>query len=107
MLDAPADAPMELGDYFRILRRRAWVVVVVTMLAVGAAVAWSSTRHETYAASGEIVVAQGNGEVDVATQAKIIQSQAVRKFALAKATVGRRRSGHAGRRERRHQHRGR
>ncbi|MDQ1430700.1 MAG: hypothetical protein QOF40_1302, partial [Actinomycetota bacterium] len=35
MFEAPATAPMEFGDYLRILRRRAWVVVVATALAVG------------------------------------------------------------------------
>ena len=43
MFEAPTVAPMEFGEYLGILRRRAWVIVVVTVLVVGAALAWSST----------------------------------------------------------------
>jgi len=75
---------MELGDYLRILRRRAWVIVVVTVLAVGLAVAWSKTTDKTYSASGEVVVAQGTGEVDVTTQAKILESAVVYELAVKK-----------------------
>ena len=46
MFEAPATAPMEFGDYLRILRRRAWVVVVVTVLGVGISYAWYSTQGE-------------------------------------------------------------
>src|SRR5438093_12222340 len=84
MFEAPANAPMELGDYLRILRRRAWVIVVVIVLAVGLAVAWSKTTDKTYTASGEVVVAQGNGEVDVTTQAKILESAVVYQLAVKK-----------------------
>jgi non-specific protein-tyrosine kinase len=84
MFEAPATAPMEFGDYLGILRRRAWVVVVVTALAVGLAYAWYSTRDKTYTARGEVVVRQGTGEVDVATQAKIIESAVVYQLAQRK-----------------------
>ena len=84
MVEAPTHAPMGLGDYLRILRRRAWVIVVVTALAVGVAIAWSSKQDKTFTASGEVVVAQGTGEVDTATQAKIMESQVVHQLALQK-----------------------
>ncbi len=81
MFEAPATAPMEFGDYLQILRRRAWVVVVVTVLAVGISYAWYSTKDKTYTASGEVVVRQGTGEVDVVTQAKIMESAVVYQLA--------------------------
>jgi non-specific protein-tyrosine kinase len=84
MFEAPATAPMEFGDYLRILRRRAWVIVVAIALAVGIAVAWYSTHDKTYSASSQVVVKQGAGEVDVETQAKIIESGAVYELALKK-----------------------
>ena len=82
MFEAPTTAPMEIRDYLQILRRRAWVVVVVTLLTVGVAFAWSSARDETYTAAGEIVVGAGGDETDIATQARIVQSQAVHVLAL-------------------------
>jgi succinoglycan biosynthesis transport protein ExoP len=90
MFEAPATAPMELGDYLRILRRRAWVVVVVTLLAMGVAVGWYEANSKTYTATGEVVVKQGTGEVDVVTQAKIIESAVVYQLAQKKvpAAVG-------------------
>lgn len=84
MLEAPATAPMEFGDYLGILRRRAWVVVLVTVLGVGLAYAWYSTKDKTYTASGEVVVRQGASEVDVVTQAKIMESAVVYQLAQKK-----------------------
>jgi succinoglycan biosynthesis transport protein ExoP len=84
MSEAPTNAPMELADYLRILRRRAWVVIVVTALAVGIAVAWYSSRAATYTATGEVVVKQGTGEVDVVTQAQIMESSVVYQIAQKK-----------------------
>jgi tyrosine-protein kinase len=83
MFEPPATAPMELRDYFGILRRRAWVIIAVTAVVVGAAAAWSFTRPNEYTASGTLVVSSsgGNGG-DVASQAGIIQSQAVHRLAL-------------------------
>jgi polysaccharide biosynthesis transport protein len=90
MFEAPANAPMDFGDYLRVLRRRAWVVVVVTLLAVGLAYGWYSAHDKTYTATGEVVVQQGTGEVDVVTQAKIIESSVVYQLAQKQvaASVG-------------------
>src|SRR5262249_12934855 len=84
MVEAPTHAPMGLGDYLRVLRRRAWVIIAVPAVAVGVALAWWSKQDKTYSASGEVVVAQGAGQVDTATQAKIMESQAVHQLALQK-----------------------
>ena len=82
MFEVPAQAPVDLGEYLRILRRRAWVVVVVTVLAVAAAYAWATTRDKTYTAVGQIVVAQTTEKGVVATQSQVVQSDAVHGEAL-------------------------
>jgi capsular exopolysaccharide synthesis family protein len=82
MLEVPAQAPVDLVEYLRILRRRAWVVAVVTALTVGAAYAWASTRDRVYTATGEIVVAQTTANGQVATQNEVVQSDAVHRQAL-------------------------
>jgi non-specific protein-tyrosine kinase len=82
MFDAPATAPMELRDYLGILRRRAWVIILVTVIVVGAAAAWSFSRPNEYKASGTLVVsASGGNSGDVVNQANTIQSQAVQALA--------------------------
>jgi non-specific protein-tyrosine kinase len=83
MLEAPATAPMELRDYLAILRRRAWVILLVTAVVVGVAAAWSFSKANEYKASGTLVFdSTGDTTVDTANQAGIIQSQAVHSLAL-------------------------
>ncbi len=82
MFEVPAQAPVDLGGYLRILRRRAWVIVVVTVLAVAAAYAWAATRDKSYTAVGQIVVAQTTEKGVVATQNQVVQSDAVHRQAL-------------------------
>src|SRR6476469_2282863 len=82
MAEASATAAMELRDYLGILRRRAWVIILVTVIVVGAAAAWSFTRPNEYKASGTLVVpSSGGNSGDVGNQADIIQSQAVHALA--------------------------
>lgn len=81
MFEVPAQAP-DLGEYLRILRRRAWVVAVVTVLAVAAAYAWAATRDKIYTATGQIVVAQTTEKGAVATQSQVVQSYVVHREAL-------------------------
>jgi non-specific protein-tyrosine kinase len=77
---------MDFREYLAILRRRAWVVVLVTAVVVGAALVWSSRRAHTYTAHGEIVLGSfDNTSPDVATQVNVIASQAVHRLAAAKA----------------------
>lgn len=83
MYEVPATAPMELRDYFGILRRRAWIIILVALVVVGAAAAWSYSRENEYRASGTLVVApNGSDTIDVDNQAGIIQSQAVHDLAV-------------------------
>ena len=55
VFEVPAQAPFDLGEYLRILRRRAWVIVVITVLAVAAAYVWASGQEKSYTAVGQIV----------------------------------------------------
>src|SRR5689334_1033165 len=88
MFDPPATAPMELRDYLGILKRRAWVIILVTAIVVGAAAAWSFSRPNEYKASGTLVIStSGGNNGDVGNQAAIIQSQAVHEVAV-KASPG-------------------
>jgi tyrosine-protein kinase len=81
MFEAPATAPMELRDYFAILRRRAWVVVLVTVVVVGAAAAWSFSRPDQYRASGTLILESSGTAGDVANQSSVIQSSGVDSLA--------------------------
>ena len=82
IFEVPAQAPIDLGEYLRILRRRAWVIAAVTLLAVAAAYAWAASRDKTYTATGQIVVAQTTEKGVVATQNQVVQSDAVHRAAL-------------------------
>jgi non-specific protein-tyrosine kinase len=91
MFEPPATAPMELRDYLAILRRRAWVIALVTVVVVAAAAAWSFSRPNEYSASGTLVIDSDGGgtAAAIANQAGIIQSQAVHSLAVAAdAAVG-------------------
>jgi succinoglycan biosynthesis transport protein ExoP len=82
MFEVPAQAPVDLHEYLQILRRRAWVIAVVTVIAVAAAYAWATNRDTTYTATGQIVVAQTIEKGVVATQNQVVQSDAVHRAAL-------------------------
>ena len=82
VFEGPAQAPMDLSEYLRILRRRAWIIVVVTVFAVAAAYAWATNQEKTYTAFGEIVVSQTAEKGVVATQNAVVQSDAVHQEAL-------------------------
>src|SRR5680860_726968 len=47
---------LELGDYLAILMRRKWTVLAVTLLTVGAALAFSFTQAPTYEGVAELAV---------------------------------------------------
>ena len=82
VFEVPAQAPVDPSEYLRILRRRAWVIVVVTVLAVAAAYAWATNQEKTYTAVGQIVVAQTTEKGIVATQSQVVQSDTVHREAL-------------------------
>ena len=78
--EVPAQSP-DLGEYLRILRRRAWIIAVVAVLGGAVAYAWVTNRDKTYTASGQIVVAQTTEEGFVATQNQVVQSDVVHREA--------------------------
>lgn len=82
VFDVPAQAPIDPSEYLRILRRRAWVIVLVTVLAVAAAYAWASNQEKSYTAVGQIVVAQTTEKGIVATKSQVVQSDVVHREAL-------------------------
>ncbi len=82
VIEVPAQAPLDPSEYLRILRRRAWVIVAVTVLAVAAAYAWATNQEKTYTAVGQIVVAQTTEKGIVATQSQVVQSDTVHRAAL-------------------------
>jgi polysaccharide biosynthesis transport protein len=51
-----------LGDYLAILRRRAWIVVVATMLTAAGAYLYSSRQPQRFAASAQVLLNQTAGE---------------------------------------------
>jgi capsular exopolysaccharide synthesis family protein len=82
LFEVPAQSPWDLHEYLRILRRRAWVIVLVTVLAVAAAYVWARNQEQVYTAVGQIVVAQTTEKGVVATQNQVVQSDAVHRAAL-------------------------
>jgi succinoglycan biosynthesis transport protein ExoP len=49
-----------LRHYLEVVRRRKWIVILTTALAIGAAVAVSVTQKKMYEATTKVVVGQGN-----------------------------------------------
>jgi succinoglycan biosynthesis transport protein ExoP len=77
---------LEPKDYLTVLRRRWFVIAIVTGLVLGAALYHESRLSKVYEASGAFVVAAGSSGVsDAATEAKIVESSAVHAFALKAA----------------------
>jgi polysaccharide biosynthesis transport protein len=88
---------LELRDYLRVLRRRAWVVVLAVLIAVGSSVALSLAQTPQYAATAQVELqAQrvedfidpgGAQRADPArrlqTQLQVIESRRVRDRVLA------------------------
>lgn len=82
----------ELGDYLGMLRRRWWIVLVVTCIGVGLAAGYYKTAHRTYTATADVYVnatASNNnaalgrtgGTVNMDNEAQIAQSQDVAAIA--------------------------
>ncbi len=75
----------ELADYLRVIRRRWWVVVLLTCLGVAVAAAAIKLLHKTYTATASVSVnalptdtrALPGGSVDMDTEAQLAQSHAV------------------------------
>ena len=52
------ERPFSLRDTAQIIRKRLWVIVLVTLVFVGAAVAFSHWRTPVYEASAKVLVRQ-------------------------------------------------
>ncbi|MCB1260725.1 MAG: P-loop NTPase, partial [Acidimicrobiales bacterium] len=90
----PQDADLNLRDYLRILRRRAPMIIGLTILGALIGYLWASTQPQRYAASADVRILDPNAEAvfdgqtlridpkrEVDTQIEIIESAAVRTAA--------------------------
>ncbi len=97
MYEAPATAPMDLRDYLGILKRRAWVIILVTVVVVGVGGSVVALASERVPGVRHARDRERRHRLDVANQAGIIQSQAVHELAEKadpSASVGERRAQH-------------
>lgn len=76
---------VELRDYLRVLWRRRWIILLIGLVGMGAGLFISTQQEKEYPASGQLVLgAQNLAATDVATQAKVVESQAVHELATKK-----------------------
>ena len=88
---------LDFHFYFGVLRRRAWIIVVVTLLTTGAALGRSLTTTKIYQASSTVLVtdpiaqtnlssSSGNGTIDISTETALVLSGRI--AAAANKTLG-------------------
>jgi capsular exopolysaccharide synthesis family protein len=86
---SPADEVVDLREYAAVLRRRFWLVVIVTTLFVSLAAAYSFTRSPAYTAQSEVLVQPTSTSsqfrpdqlVSLDTEARIVRSAQVAEMA--------------------------
>ena len=61
---------MELRDYFSVLRKRGWIILVLAILAAVAAFGWSQTQTKIYRASAKVSVVPGTPDWGLGNTAK-------------------------------------
>lgn len=61
---------MELSDYFRILRRRGWIVIVVAIVAAVSAFGFSKLQRPTYKSSMQMTVLPARNDMGLAQTTK-------------------------------------
>lgn len=54
LTDAPGRLLVEIADYLKVARRRLWILLLVPVLAAGAAMAYGKTRPITYSATATV-----------------------------------------------------
>lgn len=86
MIDQQKEQGLTLRHYLDVVRRRLWLVLVITAVAIGAAAAISYTQHKMYAATTKIVVGQGNSLFQPG-QANAVQPFTATMGALVKSNV--------------------
>ena len=83
---------MELADYIAIIRQHKWIVIVVVLVTVATAAAWSSTWEPRYRSDAEILVEPlqalpgqtSQSFVNLETEARIASSEQVAELASEK-----------------------
>lgn len=86
---SPADEVVDLREYAAVLRRRFWLVVVVTVVLVALAAAYSFTRPPVYTAQSEVLVQPQSTSsqfrpdqlVSLDTEARVVRSVQVAELA--------------------------
>ena len=82
-----------LADYFAVLRRRAWIIVLAVLITTGSAVYISSRQHAVYAATSQVLVnpnddlVSGAGSAQSDAQARYDSTQAQIAHTLPVATI--------------------
>ena len=82
-----------VADYFAVIRRRAWVVVLAVAITTGSAIYISSREHPAYAATAQVLVnpnddlVSGAGSVQSDAQARYDSTQAQIAHTLPVATI--------------------
>jgi tyrosine-protein kinase len=103
MDDVIANRPTTLADYVAILRRRAWIVILVPLVAAFVAFKFSASQPPLYAAQAKVLVNRSSGVVSgvtagqdptaydpvrfLMTQAKIARSPALARRVVAAAGI--------------------
>jgi polysaccharide biosynthesis transport protein len=75
---------MELRDYFRIARKRAWIIVVATLVCAGSALVASLATTPVYQGTAKLIVvakADPTGGVTSAYEGALLSQQLVKSFA--------------------------
>jgi capsular exopolysaccharide synthesis family protein len=88
--DQRATDVVDLGDYVGLLRRRAWLIVLVTLLTIGMAAVYTFTLTPTYTALTEVLVQppatstqyRPDQLVSLDTEASVVTSGPVAEIAL-------------------------
>jgi capsular exopolysaccharide synthesis family protein len=86
---------LDFHFYFGVLRRRAWIIVLVTIIVTGAALARSLNSDKIYSATATVLVqdpnaqvsvdqSSGNSFIDISTEVALVQSG---KIAAAASTA--------------------
>jgi polysaccharide biosynthesis transport protein len=53
---SPEEGGLDVGRVFKVIQRRLWIIMLVNVLTIGAAVAWSRTRPVEYEGSFKILI---------------------------------------------------
>jgi succinoglycan biosynthesis transport protein ExoP len=73
-----------VADYFAVIRRRAWIIVLAVLITTGSAVAISSRQHAVYAATAQVLV---NPNDDLVSGAGSAQSDAQARYDATQAQI--------------------